>query len=368
MSQSIVFTGGGTGGHVYPALAVLEELEALGAGRIVWIGSVRGMERAILHSRGVPFYGVPTGKLRRYLSVRNLFDLIKIGFGVLASLAVLIRERPTLLFSKGGYVSVPPAAAARLLRIPVLTHESDLNPGLATRINARFAETILTSFPETVEYLPPQLRGRVLCAGNPVRREILTGRAEEGRRRVGCVGDRPLLLVLGGSLGSQAVNRLVEGGLPELTAGCFVVHQMGGAHFRPSETEGYFTAAFLREELPDLLAAARLVVCRAGANTLWELAALGKPALLIPLSRAASRGDQIENARYMERHGAAVVLEEEQATPMRLVETVLGLLEDRSALERMARQASSLGRPGSAREIARIVYRRSQSARARDAV
>jgi UDP-N-acetylglucosamine--N-acetylmuramyl-(pentapeptide) pyrophosphoryl-undecaprenol N-acetylglucosamine transferase len=368
MSERIAFTGGGTGGHVYPALAVVEEMKTLGADGVFWIGSARGMERGILRDRGIRYYGVPAGKLRRYLSVRNLFDLVKIGFGFLASLVVLLRERPAVLFSKGGYVSVPPVAAAWLLRIPVLTHESDLDPGLATRINARFAETVLTSFPETAGHLPPEVRSRVVCAGNPVRPALITGRAEEGRRRVGCAEDWPLVLVLGGSLGSQTINRLVEGSLPELTARCFLVHQMGGAHFKPSTVKGYHTAAFLHEELPDLLAAADLVICRAGANTLWELAALGKPALLIPLGRAASRGDQIGNARYMERHGAAAVLLEEEATPGRLAAIVRGLLQDPSALGQMARQASSLGRPEAAREIARILLERSRQVHAPPAV
>jgi UDP-N-acetylglucosamine--N-acetylmuramyl-(pentapeptide) pyrophosphoryl-undecaprenol N-acetylglucosamine transferase len=368
MRDCIAFTGGGTGGHVFPALAVLDELQPLWHERLIWIGSARGMEREIVLRRGLPYYGIPAGKLRRYLSVRNLFDLLKIGLGLLVSVFILLRERPRVLFSKGGFVSVPPVLGARLLGIPVLTHESDLVPGLATRINARFAQGILISFAESVEYFAPEIRPRVVHTGNPVRRELLGGSAEEGRRRVGCVGNQPILLVLGGSLGSQFINRLIEEALPALLPRCFVVHQMGAAHFRPSETPGYYSAAFFNPEMPHLLAAARLVVCRSGANTVWELAALGKPAVLIPLSRAASRGDQIENARYMERHGAAVVLEEGETTARRLVEKVLGLVEDERALEHMSRSASALGRPESARTIARIVAERSGSSRARAAI
>jgi UDP-N-acetylglucosamine--N-acetylmuramyl-(pentapeptide) pyrophosphoryl-undecaprenol N-acetylglucosamine transferase len=284
------------------------------------------------------------------------------------SLFVLLRERPQVLFSKGGYVSVPPVLAARLLGIPVLTHESDLVPGLATRINARFAQGILVSFAETAEHFVPELRRRVVHTGNPVRGELLGGSAEVGRQRVGCAGDQPMLLVLGGSLGSRFINRLIDEALPALLPRCFVVHQMGAAHFRPSETPGYYAAPFFNQEMADLLAAARLVVCRSGANTVWELAALGKPAVLIPLSRAASRGDQIDNARYMERHGAAVVLEEDGTTASRFVETVLGLLDDERALDAMSRRASALGRPESARTIAQIVVERSRSSRARAAV
>ena len=368
MNDCIAFTGGGTGGHVFPALAVLEELTPLWGGRVIWIGSRRGMEGDLVRGRGIPFYGIPAGKLRRYLSVRNLLDLLKIGFGVLASLFVLLRERPRVLFSKGGYVSVPPVLAAWLLRVPVLTHESDLNPGLATRINARFAETVLVSFPESAEYLGEDIRPRVVHTGNPVRAAVLAGDPRLGRRYAGCEDGRPLVLVLGGSLGSRFINDLIEEGIGELAGCCCVVHQMGRTHYRPSSRPGYLAAPFLDEELPDLLAAAGLVICRAGANTLWELAALGKPALLIPLTRAASRGDQIENARYMERRGAAVVLEEPEATPRRLVDTVLRLLEDKPELERMARAASGLGRPESARTIAGLIASRSRSPGIRNAV
>ncbi|MBN1835666.1 MAG: undecaprenyldiphospho-muramoylpentapeptide beta-N-acetylglucosaminyltransferase [Spirochaetales bacterium] len=369
MSDCIVFTGGGTAGHVFPALAVVEELQApLWTGRVVWIGSVRGMERELVRERGIPYYGVPAGKLRRYLSVRNLFDLLKIGAGVLASLIVLLRERPRLLFSKGGYVSVPPVIAAWLMRVPVVTHESDLEPGLATRINARFAESVLVSFPESARYFGGELRSRVTHTGNPVRAALLRGDPEAGRRRVGCGDDRPLVLVLGGSLGSRFINQLVEDGVGELTEHCFVVHQMGSAHYEASSRTGYFTAPFFREELPDVLAAAALVISRSGANTVWELAALGKPAMLIPLGRAASRGDQIENARYLEEQGAAVVLEEAEATPRRLVDTVVRLLTDATTLRGMAERARELGRPRSAQVIATLIAQRSGRVGVPDAV
>jgi UDP-N-acetylglucosamine--N-acetylmuramyl-(pentapeptide) pyrophosphoryl-undecaprenol N-acetylglucosamine transferase len=361
MNRCIAFTGGGTGGHVFPALAVLDELKPLWNGRVIWIGSARGMEGAIVRARAVPFYGIPAGKLRRYLSVRNLLDLVKVAAGVLASLLVLLRERPAVLFSKGGYVSVPPVVAAWLMRIPVLTHESDLNPGLATRINARFAETVLVSFAESVGYFPEELRSRVIHSGNPVRAELLRGEPGVGRRQVGCGRERRLVLVLGGSLGSRFVNTLIEAGAEELVRHCFLVHQMGQAHFRPSNRPGYYTAPFFREELPHLLAAADLVVCRAGANTVWELAAVGKPAVLVPLTRLASRGDQIENARYLERCGAAVVFEESEATLRRVVDTVVRLLGDEPERERMARQLSALSRPDSARRIASLIAGRSRA-------
>jgi UDP-N-acetylglucosamine--N-acetylmuramyl-(pentapeptide) pyrophosphoryl-undecaprenol N-acetylglucosamine transferase len=365
MSSTIAFTGGGTAGHVFPALAVAERLAGSRAGRVVWIGSLSGIERQILARMPIRYYGIPAGKLRRYFSWRNFIDLFNILAGILASLAVLIREKPALLFSKGGFVSVPPVLAASLLRIPVFTHESDVNPGLATRINARFAEKILVSFRESVELLSRPRRwlrlpgpGRVVWTGNPVRSELLAGDRETGRRLVGCPADRRLLLVLGGSLGSSRINRLVAEVLEPLTRACFVVHQMGDREFRAAGRPGYHPAPFFREELPHLLRAADLVVSRAGANILWELAALGLPSLLIPLSLEASRGDQIENAEVFSRAGAAEVLPEEEATGEKLLQAVCRLLDDEEGRRRMGECARRLGNPGSADRIAGLILER----------
>jgi len=358
MAECIVFTGGGTAGHVFPALAVLEELAPRWPGRVVWIGSTCGIERDLLKGRGIPYYGIPTGKLRRYFSLANFLDLFRVVAGFFASLAILRKERPRLVFSKGGYVTVPPLAAARLLRIPSFTHESDLNPGLATRINARSSERVLVSFAESAGYLRPALRAKVLHTGNPVRGSLLAGDPAVGRSLVGCPPERALLLVLGGSLGSAFLNDAVARGLAELTAACFVVHQMGRSHYRPATHPAYHAVAFLEEELPHLLAASDLVLCRAGANTLWELAALGKPAVLVPLSGQASRGDQIENARHFAGCGAALVVPEQEAGGGRLTGQVLSLLADPARLADMGRRARELGRPGAAARVAELVLER----------
>jgi UDP-N-acetylglucosamine--N-acetylmuramyl-(pentapeptide) pyrophosphoryl-undecaprenol N-acetylglucosamine transferase len=397
MSECIVFTGGGTAGHVFPALAVLDELASTWRGRVVWIGSTSGMERDILSRRGIPYYGIPAGKLRRYLALANFFDPFRTLAGFFASLAILRKERPRLVFSKGGYVTVAPLAAARLLGIPALTHESDLRPGLATRINARWSRNVLVSFPESAGLLEPAMRPKALHTGNPVRRDLLSGDPQRGRALFGCPPGRLLLLVLGGSRGSAFLNQAVTAGLAQLTAACFVVHQMGAAHFRqpagPTGTEdgsggipadpayrageptrqpgeptrqpgapecrasapAYHQVGFLEEELPHLLAAADLVLCRAGANTLWELAALGKPAVLVPLSGQSSRGDQIENARYFAERGAALMVTEEEAGGGRLVEAVLRLAADATARAEMGRRARELGRPEAAARIAELV-------------
>jgi UDP-N-acetylglucosamine--N-acetylmuramyl-(pentapeptide) pyrophosphoryl-undecaprenol N-acetylglucosamine transferase len=358
MADCIVFTGGGTAGHVFPALAVLDALSEHHRSRVVWIGSSSGMEREILNRRGIPYYGIPSGKLRRYFSLSNFTDLFLILAGILASLFILLKEKPGLVFSKGGYVTVPPLLAARLLRIPAFTHESDLKPGLATRINSRLCEKVLVSFAETAGYFQPALRGKVLHTGNPVRAALLAGDPRTGRELVGCSQARKMLLVLGGSLGSAFINGAVLDGLERLTRACFVVHQMGGRHFRPSQADGYHPVAFLGDELPHLLAAADLVLCRAGANTLWELAALGKPAVLVPLAEHASRGDQIANARFFAERGAAVVLSQQEAGQGRLVEAVLQLVENEYRLADMGRCARALARPQAAERIVQEVLER----------
>jgi len=346
---------------VFPALAVIEELRALWPGRVVWIGSRRGMERAVVSGRGLPFYGVPSGKLRRYLSLRNLLDVFRVAAGLVAAVAILSRAPPLLLFSKGGYVSVPRLLGAGVLGVPAVTHESDLEPGLATRINARFACKTLISFAESAVHFEPSLRPRLVHTGNPVRAALLHGEAQAGRRLVRCPPGRPLLLILGGSLGSAAINRMVGECLETLLQVCFVVHQMGPEQFRAKRREGYHPAPFFGEELPDLLSAADLVVCRAGANTLWELAALGKPSILIPLPARASRGDQLGNARYFADAGASLVLEqserpgEEDGEARQLAAAVLRLLGDRATLIEMGRRAAALGRPEAAVRIARLL-------------
>jgi UDP-N-acetylglucosamine--N-acetylmuramyl-(pentapeptide) pyrophosphoryl-undecaprenol N-acetylglucosamine transferase len=341
-AQGVAFAGGGTGGHVFPAIAVAEELSRLISGRMFWIGSRSGMEKAIVTHAGIPFHGIPAGKLRRYFSLSNFTDLIKIAAGIVSSAIILAREKPALLFSKGGFVSVPPVIAASLCGIPCYTHESDLDPGLATRINLRFCEKIFLSFDRTMEYLPPAYRKKAVVSGNPVRGAMYLGDSAAGRRIVGCGPHQPLLLVLGGSLGSSAVNALISSVLSELTSIAFVVHQTGEKGFESSSGlgEGYFTAPFFREELPHLMAAADIVVSRAGANSLAELSALGKPSILIPLPEGGtSRGDQVRNAEYYASKGAAVILRQEMATGARLLSLSRELLADPLRLKEMGKRA-----------------------------
>jgi UDP-N-acetylglucosamine--N-acetylmuramyl-(pentapeptide) pyrophosphoryl-undecaprenol N-acetylglucosamine transferase len=359
----IVCTGGGTGGHIFPGLAVIEALRKREGTDVVWVGSSRGMDRSLVEGAGVRFIGVPSGKLRRYLSMENLIDMLRVVAGFFRSLWVLARLKPAVVFSKGGFVSVPPCAAARVLGVPVVTHECDLSPGLATRINARFARDVLVSAEETVGLLSARVRPRATVTGNPVRSAFYSASAERGRAFLG-VHDpaAQIVFVLGGSLGARQVNDLVRGALDSFPAGCFVAHQTGSGG-EPAVPGGYAPGKyrafeFIRSEMPDVLAAATLVVGRSGANTVWECAATGTPMVLVPLEKGSSRGDQVENARFFEDRGAAIVLTGQDATAARLAEAVSDILSDRERLGRMAAAARELGSGRAAERIAEIVLSR----------
>jgi UDP-N-acetylglucosamine--N-acetylmuramyl-(pentapeptide) pyrophosphoryl-undecaprenol N-acetylglucosamine transferase len=305
---SIAFTGGGTGGHIYPGLAVAAALQSLMPCRIFWIGSGRGMDRSLVEVAGLEFFGIPSGKLRRYFSFRNFLDIFRVLGGFFAARRILRREKPALLFSKGGFVSVPPCVAAAFLKIPVFTHESDYSPGLATRINAGFAEKIFLPYKESAAFFSPALRERVDVSGNPIRPAFASADPARGRAFLGLPEGAPILLVLGGSLGSREINNLVRDCLPELTRLYTVVHQTGAQDEAFVPREGYKPYPYFKEEMPHVIAAAELVICRSGAGTIWECASLKKPMILIPLRGSGTRGDQVENARIFEKAGAALNL------------------------------------------------------------
>jgi len=362
----VAFTGGGTAGHVFPGIAVAAELARRWDGRIVWLGSRSGPERDLVETAGIPFRPIPAGKLRRYFSVANVTDVFRILGGFAASLAVLAAERPGLLFSKGGFVSVPPVVAARILGIPAFTHESDVDPGLATRINARFCERVMVSHPGTAGHFPAPVRAKVVVTGNPLRAAFADADAAAGRRFAGCApGDR-LVLVLGGSSGSAFLNGLVAPVAGELCAGAVrIVHQTGGGKLGADGVPGCRVVPFIGAELPDLMAGADLVVSRAGANTLAELAALGRPSLLVPLSTSGSRGDQLRNAEVFRAAGAAEVMPEEGASPAALRDRVRALLADPARLAAMAAAARGLAVADPASRIADLLIARLGGARSR---
>jgi len=329
---SIAFTGGGSGGHIYPGLAIITWLKKQNFSRIFWIGSNKEMDRVIVARAGIDFYGIPSGKLRRYFSLQNFVDIFRIAAGFFASLKILLKERPALLFSKGGFASVPPCMAAKFMRIPVFTHESDFSPGLATMINARFAEKIFIPYKESASFFAKKIREKTCVSGNPVRPEFAGADPVKGRIFLG-FGDRErVLLVLGGSQGSHEINTIIKACLPELTKYYTVVHQTGDLGDEPQERiEHYEPYAFFHDEIPHVIAAAELVICRSGANTIWECKSLNKPMILIPLRGSGTRGDQVENARLFEEAGAAVCLTNEKtdaALPEKLSALVASLADD----------------------------------------
>lgn len=321
MSIKIVFAGGGTGGHIYPGLAVADELKKIAEKnnlkiKIYWFGNSSGMDRTLVEKSGSAdrFCAIPSGKLRRYFSIKNFFDVFKIIAGIVVSFFRLLFIRPAVVFSKGGFVSVPPCFAARILRIPVFTHECDFTPGLATKINSRFASKILVSYPETVKFLPKNKQSLAVVTGNPVRPVFYEADAQKGRKFLfeGKNADlkKPVLLVLGGSLGAHQLNELVVENLAWLTEHFNVVHQCGSkdASFVPAQTDSYFPYPFIYEQMPDVIACADVILSRAGANTVWESAVEKKPSVLIPLCGNGTRGDQVDNANFFKERGAAFVL------------------------------------------------------------
>lgn len=363
---TIVFAGGGTGGHIFPGLAVVDELKALTDSRIVWIGSSRGMDREIVEGHGVEFVGIPSGKLRRYADFRNILDVFRIVAGFFCAFFALLRLRPSVVFSKGGFVSVPPCVAAGLLRIPLVTHECDYSPGLATRINARFASDIFVSYADTVSLLPAKFRPRVTVTGNPVRSVFYSGDARKGREFLGCAdSDLPVIFVQGGSLGARQVNGLVAECAARLCARAIVVHQTGNANtdqaVDPSDAlvnERYRPYPFIKNEIADVLASATLVIARSGANTVWECAAAGKPMVLIPLDKGSSRGDQIENARFFVGAGAAVMLTGAEANAESLARAAESILDDARLRAQMGANALALAKERPAKTIATLLAER----------
>jgi UDP-N-acetylglucosamine--N-acetylmuramyl-(pentapeptide) pyrophosphoryl-undecaprenol N-acetylglucosamine transferase len=356
---NIAFTGGGTGGHIYPGLAVAARLGRMGDFRIFWIGSSAGMDRSIVEGRGLEFYGIPSGRLRRYFSLKTVPDMFRVLAGFFAARSLLKKLKPALLFSKGGFVSVPPCAAAASLGIPVFTHESDFSPGLATRINLRFAARtggrIFTAYEDTASFFAPPYRHLAAVSGNPVRAEFRNADPAKGRAFLGLgEGDR-ILLVLGGSQGARELNRLVREALPELTKLFVVVHQTGARNewdIPPSER--YRPYPYFGDEMPQVLASADLVFCRSGAGTIYENAVLGRPMILAPLRGSKTRGDQVENARFFEKAGAALVLPEDPAAET-LLEAVAGLAARPERLAGMAAAAARIGEADGADFIARAI-------------
>lgn len=331
MSKKIVLTGGGTAGHVTPHLSLIPRLKEMGY-EIHYIGTEGGIEhQMIAQIPGVTYHSVKSGKLRRYFSLQNFTDPFKVIWGAFQSIGLMRKLKPNVCFSKGGFVSVPVVIGAWLCRVPAVCHESDLTPGLANRICAKFATKVATTFPECAEALGE----KGVNTGTPLRPELFQGSRAAGLAMAGFDGQKPVLLMTGGSLGAQSVNKCLREALPNLLPKMDVLHLCGKGNLDESllDVKGYCQKEFLSAEMADALAVADLVLSRAGSNTLSELLALHKPMLLVPYPLGASRGDQIQNAKSFQKQGLARVLLQEDMTPESMTAALESLLSDREELK-----------------------------------
>ena len=334
--KKIVMTGGGTAGHVTPNIALMPSLQKAGY-EISYIGSMDGIEKGLIEEQEIPYYGISSGKLRRYHSWKNFTDPFKVMKGFFQARHILGRIKPDVVFSKGGFVSVPVILAAKTKGIPAIIHESDLTPGLANKLAIPAATKVCCNFPETVPYLPA---GKAVLTGSPIRQELLHGSKSKGMSFCHFKRDLPILMIMGGSIGSVYINNAVRGCLHDLLREYQIIHLCGKGNLDESlaDTEGYSQFEYISDNLPDLFAAADIMIARAGANSICEILALRKPNILIPLGRNASRGDQILNANSFAKQGFSVVLEEENVTSDTLKATIKDVMANKqtyiSAMER----------------------------------
>lgn len=321
--KKIILTGGGTAGHVTPNLALIPALKEADY-EIRYIGSYQGIERRLIENAGIPYDGISSGKLRRYFDLKNFSDPFRVLKGYGEARRILKRCRPDVIFSKGGFVAVPVVLAAKHFKIPVIIHESDMTPGLANKICIPSAAKVCCNFPETLKYLP---EGKSVLTGSPIRADLLKGDRLSGLSYAHLSAEKPILMVIGGSLGSVSVNQAVRGILPRLLETFQIIHICGKGNLDEAliGTPGYVQYEYVDAPLKHLFAAADVVISRAGANSICELLALKKPNLLIPLPASASRGDQILNAASFAKQGFSRVLEEEQITPDSLFEAITQL-------------------------------------------
>lgn len=325
--KRIILTGGGTAGHVTPNIALLPRLKELHYD-IHYIGSYQGIEKELIEQFGIPYHGISSGKLRRYFSLKNFTDPFRIIKGLAEADKLIKTLQPDIIFSKGGFVSVPVVMAGKRRHVPTIIHESDMTPGLANKLSIPSATKVCCNFPETLEHLP---KDKAVLTGSPIRQELLSGNKIAALDFCGLTADKPVILIIGGSLGSVAVNQAVRAILPELLKDFQVIHLCGKGKVDESlkTLHGYVQFEYIQNELKDIFALTDLIISRAGANAICEIAALRKPNLLIPLSANASRGDQILNARSFERQGFSIVMEEEELTNEKLLSSIRDLYANR---------------------------------------
>ena len=318
--KKIILTGGGTAGHVTPNIALLPSLQKEGFD-IYYIGSKDGIEKNLVEKQGIKYYEIDTGKLRRYLSLKNLSDPFHVLNGLRQALIILKKIKPDVVFSKGGFVSVPVVIAASFLKIPVIVHESDMTPGLANKICIPRATKVCYSFPETLKYLPKK---KATFTDSPIREDLLSGDKKRAKELCGFDNDKPVILVFGGSSGSVILNNTIRFTLNDLLNNYNIIHLCGKDKTDSSynNIDGYVQFDYAGNSMKDFFALSDFVISRAGANSICELKALAKPNILIPLSKASSRGDQILNALSYEKHGYSLVIKEEELTKDSLVSNI----------------------------------------------
>jgi len=325
--KKIVLTGGGTAGHVTPNIALISTLKEHGF-TIEYIGTAKGIENELISRENIPFHKISAGKLRRYIDLKNVTDIFRICAGFLQSILLMIRIKPDVVFSKGGFVSCPVVWAARLFGIPVVIHESDMTPGLANRLALPFVKKVCYSFPETAKSFS---NDKGIQTGIPIRKQLFDGNSAEGKKICGFDNEKPVILIIGGSLGSQIVNAVVRESLPILLDEYNVCHICGKGNLGETQ-KNYRQFEYVNDELPHLFAMADAVISRSGATTLFELLALKKPALLIPLASSASRGDQILNAESFEQSGFSCVLHQDELSEESLISALSVVFNNRQKM------------------------------------
>lgn len=337
--KRILFTGGGSAGHVIVNLSLIPILQSDGW-EVDYIGSKDGIERKLIGQlQNVTYFPISTGKLRRYMSLENMKDPFKVLKGTFQAWKIIGKRKPLIIFSKGGFVSVPVVMAAKMRRIPAVIHESDFTPGLANKLAIPFAKKILATFPETTKYLPEKKSEYV---GAVIREELFQGNKADGLAYCGLVSGKPVLLVMGGSVGSRNINQRVRESLPTLLETFQIIHICGAGNKEEAYAqEGYCQFEYVQEELKDIFACTDLVISRAGSNAIFEFLALNIPMLLIPLSRSASRGDQIMNAEVFAEKQYARVLEEESLTKERFIEEIETLKKNAPVMQDLMKKYKS---------------------------
>ncbi|MGL5067592.1 MAG: undecaprenyldiphospho-muramoylpentapeptide beta-N-acetylglucosaminyltransferase [Sarcina sp.] len=338
----IIMTGGGSAGHVTPNIALMPKLKELGF-EIKYIGSKKGIEKEIIQKEGLPYFQISSGKVRRYFDVKNFTDPFKVLKGITDALRILSKEKPDVVFSKGGFVTVPVIIAASMKKIPVVSHESDFTPGLANKLAMPFCDKLCVTFPESLKHIKGD---NGILTGTPIREELLQGNKEKGKAFCNFLKKKPTLLIIGGSLGAKVINDSIRENLENLLVGFNIIHLCGKKNLDESLNgrEGYLQFEYISDELSDLMAYTDFVVSRAGANAIFELLALKKPHILIPLSAKASRGDQVLNAKSFKNSGYSMVIEEEELSKEVLEEKLKELYRNKNLyIDNMVKGAQGNG-------------------------